>query len=124
MALREPDTTLGPFRERDTPLLTAVVKDNENAVIPGVDLVSITMTLYSEKKPYAIINGRDHLDLQPFVSSTGVLSFQLTQEDMAIVDGKLTENHRALIEWIWGADLRGSHEIRIIVSNEEKVPLV
>jgi len=41
---------------------------------------------------------------------------------MAIVDNKLAENHRMLIEWIWNSTRRGSHEIQIQVSNVAKVP--
>lgn len=119
--LRDPDATLGPFRERDTVIVTATVQDNLGAAIPGSALTSITYTLYSEKTLTAI-NSRDHVNALSLVSVLGVLTIELIPADMAIVDGKLEEYHRILIEWIYATSRRGSYEIRVIVQDEKKVP--
>lgn len=119
MALRNPDSTLGPFRERDTVVLRATVLDNQvpPQPIPGSALTTATLTLYSEKTS-GIINGRDHVDIKANVDAQGKLVFPLAPADMAIVNGQSPESHRALIEWTWnpaGTVQRGSWEIRIIV---------
>lgn len=126
MALRDPDTEVGPFHERDTPLITAVVKDNATpkVVIPGSALEKMDFTLYSEKSPYPIINSRDRDDLRSSVDEDGNLEFQLEQDDMVILGTKTSENHRILLEWEWDGGKRGSTEIRVIVENELKVPAI
>ncbi len=121
MALREPDTIVGPYRERDSVFLTCTIRDNLDVAIPGSSLVSIVYTLYSERT-LLVINSRDHVSCIGNVDGNGVLSLELTPADMAIVDNKLAENHRMLIEWIWNSTRRGSHEIQIQVSNVAKVP--
>jgi hypothetical protein len=123
MALRDPDLTIGPYRERDTVFLTAMVRDNLNVAIPGTSLDSAVYSLYLEKSPYTIINGRDKVNCVTSIDANGLLTMELSQADMAIVDGKLEEFHRLLFEWIWNTDKRGSYEIRVIVSNVVKVPV-
>lgn len=120
MALRNPDSTVGPFREQDSVVLRATMMDNATPpqAIPGTALQTATFTLYSEKRPTAgIINGRDHVDIKGKIDAQGHLVFPLDPADMAIVDGQSPEYHRALIEWTWnnGTVQRGSWEIRIIV---------
>ena len=124
MALRTPDSTLGPFRERDTPVLRATVMDNSVPAvpIPGPSLDTMTFTLYNERT-LLIINSRDHVDIKASVNEAGELEFPLVIADMAIIDTtKAEEYHRALIEWTWNTTKRGSWEIRIIVQNVNKVP--
>jgi hypothetical protein len=124
MALRAPDSTLGPFRERDTPVLRATVVDNTLPAvpIPGASLDTMTFTLYNEKTGL-VINSRDHVDIRSSVNASGELAFPLTIADMAIIDTtKAEEYHRALIEWTWNTTQRGSWEIRLIVQNVSKVP--
>jgi hypothetical protein len=128
MALRSPDSTLGPFRERDTPVLRATVVDNSVPAvpIPGASLDTMTLTLYNERPTagvYTIINSRDHVDIKANVNGAGEVAFQFVQADMAILDTtKSEEYHRCLIEWTWNTTQRGSWEIRIIVQNVNKVP--
>lgn len=128
--LAAPDSTVGPFHERDTVLITGLVKDNDTPPnpIPGASLVSATLTLYSEQvgntaPTYPIINARDHFDIKPNINAFGELALTLTQADMALVDTPTvaTEYHRALIEWVWNVDKRGSHEIRIVIRDVPKV---
>ena len=124
MALRTPDSTLGPFRERDTPVLRATVMDNANpaVAIPGASLDTMTLTLYNEKTGL-VINSRDHVNIKANVDGAGALAFTLLAAEMAIIDTtKAEEYHRALIEWTWNTTQRGSWEIRIIVQNVNKVP--
>lgn len=119
-----PDSTIGPFRERDTVVIRATVQDNANppVAIPSSALVSVTFTLYSEipsgtgsPPTYPIINGRDHVDIKSNVDAQGKLTLELTAADMAILSNRSEEPHRALIEWVWNVDKRGSWEIRILV---------
>jgi hypothetical protein len=119
MALRAPDVTVGPFREQDSVFLRATLMDNAvpPVAIPGTDLTSVTLTIYSEHGELAIINNRDHTDIKSFVSVEGVLEYQLEPADMAIVDAQEKEYHRALIEWVWDTDKRGSFEVRIVVKD-------
>jgi hypothetical protein len=125
--LRNPDSTIGPFREKDSVVLTATFLDNASpqAPIPGGSLTTATFTLYSEVDPFDIINSRDHVDIKSLISGAGVLTFALATADMAIIedhetDGIVTEYHRALIEWTWSGG-RGSWEIRIVVRDVNKV---
>lgn len=129
--MRNPDSTIGPFRERDTIVIRAQVQDNANppVAIPGASLVSATLTLYSEipssvgpPPVYPIINGKDHVDIKPNINAQGLLSLELSAADMAILSGRSEENHRALIEWVWNVDKRGSWEIRILVVDVYEVP--
>lgn len=117
MALRTPDTTVGPFRERDSITLTATVRDNAGTAIPGASLDTMTLTLYSEHAPDTLI--RDHIDVKSEVSAAGVLTHTFTSADMTIVDvDELTEYHRALLEWTFSAGAkRGSWEVRIVLRN-------
>lgn len=119
MALRLPDTSVGPYREKNSIVLHAVLMDNASppAVIPGTALVSATLTLYLERAPNSIINGRDHVDIKPNVNGQGVLTFPLSAADMAIIVAQPEEYHRALIEWVWNVDQRGSYEIQIRVQD-------
>lgn len=118
---READTLLGPYRERDSVFLTANVRDETGTAIPGVNLTSLTWTLYNEKD-LAVINSRNDVNGVPNVDGSGVFSLTLTPDDMPIIGTGVTEYHRLLIEWMWDTTKRGSHEIRIEMSNVEKVP--
>jgi hypothetical protein len=124
--LRNPDSTVGPFREQDSVILTATFLDNTGVPIPGSSLTTATFTLYSETDPFDIINSRDDFDIKALVNGSGVLTLPLDPADMAIVedhstDGVVTEYHRALIEWTWPSGQRGSWEIRIVVRDVNKV---
>jgi len=124
MALRKPDTTVGPFRENDSAELSMTFIDNTETPIPGSALLTATLTLYTEEDDdLTIINSRDHVDILSMIDEDGVFTFALDPEDMAILeDDLLIERHRALIEWTWPLGQRGSYEIRIVVSNAAKVP--
>lgn len=126
--MRNPDSTIGPFRERDTIVIRAQVQDNADppVAIPSASLVSATLTLYSEiatgtPPVYPIINGKDHVDIKPDINAQGQLSLELGADDMAILSLRSEENHRALIEWVWNVDKRGSWEIRILVVDVNEV---
>ena len=124
MALRVPDSFLGRFRERDTPVLRAMVKDNSATpvAIPGSSLDTMTLTMYDEATS-AIVNARDHVDVKANVDGNGLLTFQLTTADMAILAAtKSLEQRRILLEWTWDTTKRGSWEIQFIVVNLLKVP--
>lgn len=118
MPLRQPDSTVGPFREGNSVILRATLMDNAEpaAAIPNTALVSCTLTLYSETP----VNGSypmilDHVDIKPNISAQGALTYTIEADKMAIVSGQAQEYHRALLEWVWNVDKRGSWEIRIRV---------
>lgn len=116
MALRAPDTTVGPYRERDSLVLSATIRDHLLAAIPGASLDTLTLTVYSEHDPDTLI--RDHEDIKSEVTAGGVLTHTFTSGDTTIVDvDELTESHRALFEWTYNVDKRGSWEVRIILRN-------
>jgi len=129
--LRSPDATIGPFREKNSVVLTAIVLDNSNppVPIPGPSLSTATFTLYSEAEGFAIINSRDHVDIKSNIDANGVLTLPLHVNDLAIVDDHtdaeddevVTEYHRALFEWSWPTGRQGSYEIRIVVRDVNKV---
>jgi hypothetical protein len=122
-APRIPDSFLGRFREQDTPVLRAIVKDDAipPVVIPGSSLSTMTLTLYNEHTS-AIVNGRDHVDIKPNVDGAGQLVFPLLVADMVILDAtKKEEYRRALIEWTWSTTKRGSWEAQFIVQNLHRV---
>jgi hypothetical protein len=122
MALRTPDAIVGPFRQRDTIILTAVLRDEFGIGIPGPNLDTAELTLYNEVDPYDIINARDGVDITANIDAAGVFSFELSPDDMDIVDeDELTEKHRALIEWTYDGGKRGSAEVQILVRNVLKV---
>jgi hypothetical protein len=127
MALRQPDIRLGPYPEKTTRIVTATVKDETGAVIPGSSLTTMTYTLYDEDTVTAvglgIINSRDDVNCKPSVSEAGVLTLELLPNDMVIVTStKDEERHRLLLEWTYsGGTKRGSYEAQLIVQNVEKV---
>lgn len=144
--MRAPDLTLGPFRERNTVVIRAIVKDVSDppVPIPGSELATITWTLYSEHGDEAIINNRDHVTLADGVDESGNLELILEPDDMAIVDAaaratdaltnkalERMEYHRLLIEWSWVQTGLGSPaptaeanmEMRVIVRDLNLVPV-
>jgi hypothetical protein len=120
--MRNPDSKHGPFPEKTTRVITATVKDETGAVIPGASLTTMVYSLYDEDT-LAIINSRTLVDIKANVTSGGVLTLELLPADMAVqTTSKDEERHRVLIEWTYAAGVkRGSYEAQVIVSNVEKV---
>lgn len=119
MALRTPDSYLGTFRERDTPILRATVVDDSvpPVAIPGSSLATMTLTLYDEQT-LGIVNGREAVDIKASVDGSGLLVFQLTEDDMSMVTStRRSEKRRALLEWTWNSTRRGSWEAQFVVEN-------
>lgn len=119
LPLSAPDSVVGPFREEDSVVLRATLMDNAEppVAIPGSALDTATLTLYLEKAPFPIINGRDGSNIKTSIDEQGRLVLPLAPADMAIqaTTPVATEYHRALIEWTWNGGQRGSWEVRIIV---------
>jgi hypothetical protein len=123
MALRRPDWVVGPFHEQDTVILTAIVRDETGTPIPASALESMTMSLYSETDPFALLNSRDDVNILANVDAAGLLTLELTTADMAMEDDdNEREAHRVLLEWTWDGGKRGSAEVQVLVQNLEKVP--
>jgi len=128
--IHAPDTTIGPFRERNSVVLRGVVMDAQDprVPVPGSSLSSAVMTLYAEDDDHTIINGQDHVDIAPYVDEEGNLELVLGSDDMVILDDTETyEYHRALLEWAWSDGsptvlYAASWEVRIIVRNMNAVP--
>jgi len=120
-------TKLGIVLERVTRLYTAVIKDEEGAVIPAAQIGTLTLTLYN-KKTGAIVNSRTDVNILNAnggtVDASGNLSFLFTPADMAIIDTTLASEIRiGLFEWTYGGGAKeGRHEIEFSVRNLNKVP--
>ena len=124
MSLRNPDTHLGSFRERDTPTLRATIVDNAvpPAAIPGSSLGTLLLTIY-DAHTLAIVNSRDAVDIKANVNESGALEFQLDSADMAMVTAtRKSERRRILLEWTYDVDHRGSYEMELVVENVAQVP--
>lgn len=107
--------------EKKTVKITAVLKDESNAIISGSSLSSLTLTLYN-KKDLTIINSRNKSNILNVnagtVDDSGNLTLVLSSDDMIIVHTvNSQETHIALIEWTYGANMAGGHEIEFTVDN-------
>lgn len=123
MPLRTPDIVLGRFRERNTLVLRATVTDNSDPpqAIPGSALAAITLTMYDERT-LDVINERSQVDVKANVDENGDFAFELTEDDMTILDpSRKTERRRILLEWTWDVDKHASYEMQFVVENVAKV---
>ena len=118
----------------------ATVRDDENQVLFGNQLNTISLTLYAIRADgtRAIINSRDHLNalnvnnVEVFNSlqtrSDGVLynlRWRIQVGDTTLVDPLPFERHIALWEWTWprpaGGNGAGKHEVVLNVQNLTEV---
>jgi hypothetical protein len=111
---------------------TATLKDEQGTIIGPSLLTTLTLTLFSEDSPTkVIINSRDAQDIlgttaTPVnggsVSSSGVLTLNLSAADNAIINTALPRE-RHLMEFAWtytSGTKTGRHRARLIVTNLEK----
>ncbi len=116
----------GEFVEKSTPKITAVIKDEDDVVLPGSALDSLTLTLY-DLLTDGLLGGRsagqDILGANGgAVDESGNFTLQLTEADMAIVDGtRAIETHVALVEWVYSTVLGNKINIYFKVANLNKV---
>lgn len=118
-----------PVAEETTQLLTATIKDELDAVIPGASLATLTLTLYALDTAKTIINNRNRQTILGAnggaVSAQGVLTMLLVPVDNRIVQslsaGQI-EEHILLFEWTYGGGKQGRQEILLKVVQMEKVP--
>ncbi len=117
-----------PIAERTTALITAVIKDELDQLIPGSALTALALTLYALDLDRTIINSRDEQDILGVnggaVDGSGNLSLELAPEDNEIVDDSIeVEEHVLLFEFTYGGGTKfGKQELLLKVVNLEKVP--
>jgi len=114
--------------EQTTPVITATVRDEAGVAISGVNLTTLTLTLYSRNDPsYPIINTRDAQDVlnvnNVTVDANGLLTWALQSGDTTMYDESLDiETHRAVFEWTYNAGARnGKYMIDMPIRNLAKV---
>ncbi len=125
MAIR----TVIPTRiaERTTPRISAVLKDETGAVIPGSALTALTLTLYLAGDLTQILNGRNKQNVLNAngvtVDAAGNLIWTSSAADHAFLSTAEEEAHVALFEWTWAAGAKaGKHELLLYVTNLVGVP--
>lgn len=116
-----------PFAEETTQRITAVIRDETGAAIPGSALETLTLTLYALDANLTILNGRDRQDILGenggSVNAQGELVLLLNPEDNAIIDDSVrVERHVALFEWTYNDGRIGRQELVLKVVNLSKVP--
>lgn len=125
MALRRPDSSSGPHKERTTGTFTTTLRDNAGVAIPAASLATLTLTLYRESD-LSIINTRDGQNVlnanNVTVDSAGLLTWSIQALDRVIGDDTLIqERHRALFEWT-ATGVAGKWEHQFIIDNLALVP--
>ena len=118
-----------PLKSREDSIAkyTAVIKDEDGAVIPGASLTGVFLTLYADDSAKTIINSRDGVTAykasgEITVDGSGNLAFTFLAADNKIVDDtKEWETHTALFRFTWTGTKQGYHEVEILVENLEKV---
>lgn len=114
--------------EETTPDYTANLVDRNDDPVPGDALDTLVLTYYAEYTR-VIINGRDkqsvHNANDVTLDDDGNLVWRLRPEDSVILDDALhQEPHIALFEFSYAGPSgteHGKHEVRILVTNLEKV---
>lgn len=112
--------------EKTTARLTAVLKDEADAVVGSAALTTLTLTLYDERTG-AILNLRNQQSVLNAnggaVDANGNLTMTLAVADNAIQNTDLKrEMHVALFEYTWSAGAKaGRYEIAFPVDNLTKV---
>jgi hypothetical protein len=113
-------------KEKTTQKLTAVIKDETGAIIPGASLSTLTVTLY-DTATNAIINSRNNQSILGAnggsVDSSGNLAWIMDPADNVILNDALAQEiHVALLVWTYAAGAkRGEYEIALIVPNTVRV---
>jgi len=101
---------------------TALVKDENDAVIALSRIDSIVLTLYNVHTN-AIINNRDSQNVLnannvTVHATSGLLTWDMQPADnVIIIDALKFETHRALFEWTYDTNKTGKHEVELIVRN-------
>lgn len=107
--------------EQKTSRFNAVIKDELGVATPASSLTTLTLTLYN-KKDLVIINTRNKQNILNInggtVDSSGNFALTLDPVDMIVVRRvNIQETHIALIEWTYGINKAGGHEIEFTVDN-------
>jgi len=110
-------------KEKSTAKYTAIIKDENDNVIPSSDLTALTLTLYNNDDPdRPVINSRNAQNVlnanNVTVDSVGALAWELQPLDNVITDRDPEfENHIALFQFEWDSGNRKSSH-RIVVRVE------
>lgn len=119
-----PATIAEPIREGTTALLTATLRDETGAAVPGTALATLVLTLY-RRRDGKIINGRQRQNILGAnggaVDVAGKLTLTLGALDNVVLDPSARlEEHACLIEFTTiagskpGTDRIGFHVERLV----------
>lgn len=112
--------------EKSTQILSMVMKDENDVVVPVSQVTVFTLTLYKEKTGN-IINNKNAINILNANGGTwdnvGNVIIQLSQNDISIEDDTQTfEVSVVLLEWTYGGGAKqGKHQILFKVRNLLKV---
>lgn len=119
-----PATLADPIREGTTCALTATLRDEAGAAVPGASLQSLLLTLY-RRRDGKILNGRQRQNILNanggVVDAAGKLTLTLGGLDNAVLDpAARLEEHACLLEFTYaggtkpGTDRIGFHVERLV----------
>lgn len=106
-------------------VITGILKDENDALLPAAVIDSLTLTLY-EKGTKAIINARDQDNILNAnggsADNSGNLRIELYEADNAIIRPRASQElHVALIEWTYETTKTGKFEVEFMVANLVRV---
>ncbi len=107
--------------ERAMAVITALIRDELDVVIPGGSLDSLTLTLY-DRASGSILNARNAQDVLGVnggsVDGAGVLTMNLLELDNVLISQECDlETHVALFRWSYQTTRTGNHEVHFPVIN-------
>ncbi len=120
-----PTTFTEIINEASTAVYTAVLKDENAAVIPAASIDVLTLTL-SNVADDAIINSRNGQNVlnanNVTVTAGGVLTWTMQPADTAIIDATRTlETHRATFQMQFNTVSFSTWDVDLVVRNLGKV---
>ena len=120
--------TLSTVGEQVTAQVTGVIVDLAGTAIPGANLTTCTLTVYSLDDPAKpIVNSIDGVNIlnagRGTIDGSGNLTLILDAADNPILDDtRLRERHMLKIDFSWNGGLRdGRFKAILPVSNDKKV---
>lgn len=114
------------INEKTTARITATLRDDAGAVVPGSSLTTATLTLY-DLATDTIINSRNAQDIRNAnnvtIDESGNLSWVMGAADNPIVNSALNlETHIALFQFTWGTPTKALNtEVQLQVRNLARV---
>lgn len=112
--------------EKETPVYTAILTDENGAVIPGASLTQALLTLY-DVETGAIVNGRNLQNVlnanDVTIDAAGLLTWAIQIADVTLLVGAAPRAiHRALFQFFWQGNARHKpHEVELVIRNLDKL---